>query len=89
MPAGTLAAQTYLLQRRLAALALKLPHPPSPTWLPACAGEQLRLSSLGVGTYLGEANDWTDEAVSAAVVTSVMSGWNVIDTGEGGMNTYH
>ena len=48
------------------------PHPP---------GDKLQLSSVGVGTYLGALDARTDEAVAAAVVYSVASGWNVIDTG--------
>lgn len=43
-------------------------------------GEQLTLSSLGVGTYLGDADSRTDDAVTSAVVYSVVKGWNVIDT---------
>ncbi|PNW84034.1 hypothetical protein CHLRE_04g218500v5 [Chlamydomonas reinhardtii] len=43
-------------------------------------GDKLQLSSVGVGTYLGALDARTDEAVAAAVVYSVASGWNVIDT---------
>lgn len=42
--------------------------------------EPLTLSSLGVGTYLGDPDDATDENVENAVVRSVAEGWNVIDT---------
>ena len=38
------------------------------------------LSSLGTGTYLGDADKLTDEAVAAGIVTAVHHGWNVIDT---------
>ena len=38
------------------------------------------LSSLGVGTYLGEPTKADDVAQAAAVVLSVHNGWNVIDT---------
>jgi aryl-alcohol dehydrogenase-like predicted oxidoreductase len=38
------------------------------------------LSSLGVGTYLGDEDDRTDAAVTRAVHASVRAGWNVIDT---------
>ncbi len=40
----------------------------------------LILSSLGIGTYLGEADSATDEAYTAAVVAAVENGANVIDT---------
>lgn len=39
------------------------------------------MSSLGTGTYLGEADAETDEAVLRAVLHAVTHGWNVIDTG--------
>ena len=40
----------------------------------------LTLSSVGIGTYLGETTDEIDTAVKAAVYDSVMKGVNVIDT---------
>ena len=40
----------------------------------------LTLSNIGIGTYLGNADDQTDEAVTNAVKKSVLSGVNVIDT---------
>lgn len=40
----------------------------------------LVLSSLGIGTYLGQANDSTDSSYAAAIVTAVESGINLIDT---------
>ncbi len=40
----------------------------------------LTLSSVGIGTYLGNPDDSTDGLVSAAIKTSVKSGINVIDT---------
>ena len=40
----------------------------------------LTLSNVGIGTYLGEANDKTDELVKNAVKQSILSGVNVIDT---------
>jgi hypothetical protein len=57
-----------------------------PTCLPAClflscAVAYLYLSSLGTGTYLGNANDMTDEQVLMAILYSATRGWNVIDTG--------
>jgi aryl-alcohol dehydrogenase-like predicted oxidoreductase len=42
--------------------------------------DELILSSLGIGTYLGEADQATDEAYSAAVAAAVEGGFNVIDT---------
>jgi aryl-alcohol dehydrogenase-like predicted oxidoreductase len=42
--------------------------------------ESLKLSSLGAGTYLGQANDSTDSGYTAALVAAVESGINVIDT---------
>jgi aryl-alcohol dehydrogenase-like predicted oxidoreductase len=40
----------------------------------------LMLSSLGIGTYLGQPDDKTDNGYTAAVVAAVESGINVIDT---------
>ncbi len=40
----------------------------------------LSLSSIGIGTYLGNADDSTDILVKEAVKKSIMSGVNVIDT---------
>ena len=42
--------------------------------------ENLRLSNVGIGTYLGEPDTRTDELVKNAVKQSVLSGVNVIDT---------
>lgn len=44
------------------------------------AREQLWLSSIGIGTYLGNADDKTDEAYAGAVTRAVELGANVIDT---------
>jgi aryl-alcohol dehydrogenase-like predicted oxidoreductase len=41
--------------------------------------QQLALSSLGLGTYLGQPDDKTDASYTAAVVAAVESGINVID----------
>jgi len=43
------------------------------------AGE-LWLSSIGLGTYLGEADDTADQAYTEAIVTALRSGVNVLDT---------
>lgn len=43
-----------------------------------CAG--LTLGSLGMGTYLGAVDDYTDSLVTEAVLVSVAGGMNVIDT---------
>jgi len=42
--------------------------------------QNLTLSNVGIGTYLGNPDKQTDEAVKNAVKTSIMSGINVIDT---------
>ena len=42
--------------------------------------ENLLLSNVGIGTYLGDADAKTDELVTNAVKQSVLSGINVIDT---------
>jgi aryl-alcohol dehydrogenase-like predicted oxidoreductase len=42
--------------------------------------EDLVISSLGIGTYLGQANDSTDSGYAAAIVAAVESGINLIDT---------
>ncbi len=47
----------------------------------SCADQALHLSTLGVGTYLGEADGATDEAVVTALLYTLSHGWNVIDTG--------
>jgi aryl-alcohol dehydrogenase-like predicted oxidoreductase len=43
------------------------------------AGE-LWLSSIGLGTYLGEPDDATDQTYTEAIVTALSSGVNVLDT---------
>lgn len=40
----------------------------------------LSLSSVGIGTYLGNPDDLTDKIVNEAIKTSIRSGINVIDT---------
>lgn len=42
--------------------------------------QNLTLSNVGVGTYLGDPNEKTDELVKNAIKTSILSGINVIDT---------
>ncbi len=42
--------------------------------------QQLWLSSIGIGTYLGDADERTDQAYKDAVVRAVELGANVIDT---------
>ena len=41
---------------------------------------RLQLSSIGLGTYLGEPDDATDREYSEAIVTALRSGINVLDT---------
>ena len=40
----------------------------------------LMLSSLGIGTYLGQPNERIDAGYAAALIAAVESGFNVIDT---------
>jgi aryl-alcohol dehydrogenase-like predicted oxidoreductase len=47
--------------------------------LPAAAGE-LWLSSIGLGTYLGEPDDAADREYTQAIVAALRSGINVLDT---------
>jgi aryl-alcohol dehydrogenase-like predicted oxidoreductase len=42
--------------------------------------QNLNLSNVGIGTYLGDADEKTDQAVKNAVKQSILSGVNVIDT---------
>ena len=42
--------------------------------------QNLYLSNVGIGTYLGDANSTTDELVKNAVKQSIKSGVNVVDT---------
>jgi aryl-alcohol dehydrogenase-like predicted oxidoreductase len=42
--------------------------------------EGLQLSSIGIGTYLGECDEATDELYRRAIVEAVLAGANVIDT---------
>jgi len=42
--------------------------------------QHLTLSNVGMGTYLGDSNEETDDAVKNAVEQSILSGVNVIDT---------
>ena len=42
--------------------------------------QNLHLSNVGIGTYLGEPDSQTDEVVTEAVKKSILSGVNVIDT---------
>ena len=42
--------------------------------------KNLTLSNVGIGTYLGDSDEKTDEAVKNAVKQCVQSGVNVIDT---------
>jgi len=42
--------------------------------------ENLHLSNIGIGTYLGDADARTDELVTNAVKQSILSGVNVVDT---------
>ena len=49
--------------------------------VPHSGASGLTLGSIGFGTYLGESDTRTDEAMEASVIHSVTHGANVIDTG--------
>ena len=53
-------------------------HFRSPEKVPGA--EQLALSSIGLGTYLGEPSDEADRSYTDAIVTALRSGINVLDT---------
>lgn len=57
-------------------------HAPGDASQPAApiSDQTLAVSSLGIGTYLGEPDDATDAAYTAAVIGAVESGFNVLDT---------
>ena len=55
----------------------RFPDLPSQFWREALG---FRLSSIGIGTYLGEPDEATDQAYCAAVKTAVSLGVNVVDT---------
>ena len=42
--------------------------------------QHLTVSTLGIGTYLGNADEETDTAYTEAVIAAVESGFNVVDT---------
>jgi aryl-alcohol dehydrogenase-like predicted oxidoreductase len=42
--------------------------------------QQLAVSTLGIGTYLGNPDEATDRAYTEAIVTAVESGFNVLDS---------
>ena len=42
--------------------------------------QHLTVSTIGIGTYLGEADEATDAAYTEAVIAAVESGFNVVDT---------
>ncbi|KAJ9521686.1 hypothetical protein QJQ45_015390, partial [Haematococcus lacustris] len=74
---GTLAFQAAMVKQ------LNLPDSLYKSVKLLMSEEALALSGLGVGTYLGEGDEATDEASVAALLYSVTHGWNVIDTGKG------
>jgi aryl-alcohol dehydrogenase-like predicted oxidoreductase len=47
---------------------------------PSIDDQGLAISTLGIGTYLGEPDEATDVAYTAAVIAAVESGFNVVDT---------
>ena len=46
----------------------------------ALSAQLLTVSTLGIGTYLGDADEATDAAYTAAIIAAVESGFNVVDT---------
>jgi aryl-alcohol dehydrogenase-like predicted oxidoreductase len=44
------------------------------------SAQQLAISTLGIGTYLGNPDEATDRAYTEAVITAVESGFNVVDS---------
>ena len=42
--------------------------------------QTLNVSSLGIGTYLGQPDDKTDNSYAASIIAAVANGINVIDT---------
>src|SRR5271167_1613607 len=42
--------------------------------------QQLAVSTLGIGTYLGNPDEATDRAYTEAVIAAVESGFNVVDS---------
>lgn len=59
---------------------VSIPDPDTRQNTPENPGAGLAVSTLGIGTYLGEPDQTTDAAYTEAVVTAVESGFNVIDT---------
>src|SRR5512142_3097378 len=53
-------------------------HFRKPDWLDDVG--ELTLSSIGIGTYLGEPDDSSDRAYTAAISEALLSGVNVVDT---------
>jgi len=53
---------------------------PDPGVLRGSSDAGLAVSTLGIGTYLGEPDEATDAAYAAAVIAAVESGFNVVDT---------
>lgn len=71
------AAGTVRYRDRFAKLAAA-GHFRRPEWVPGVG--ELWLSSIGIGTYLGEADDDADRAYTEAIRAAVESGTNVVDT---------
>jgi aryl-alcohol dehydrogenase-like predicted oxidoreductase len=59
---------------------VSIPDPDKRQNTPENLGPGLAVSTIGIGTYLGEPDQATDAAYTDAVITAVESGFNVIDT---------
>jgi aryl-alcohol dehydrogenase-like predicted oxidoreductase len=59
---------------------VSIPDPDARQNAPENPGQGLAVSTIGIGTYLGEPDQTTDAAYTDAVITAVESGFNVIDT---------
>jgi aryl-alcohol dehydrogenase-like predicted oxidoreductase len=57
-----------------------IPDPEAPRSEKADANLGLAVSSLGIGTYLGDPDEATDRAYTDAVIAAVESGFNVLDS---------
>jgi aryl-alcohol dehydrogenase-like predicted oxidoreductase len=69
---GTERYSNQFSQLRAAGHFRRLEHVPG--------GSDLWLSSIGLGTYLGEPDDATDQSYTEAIATAVRSGINLLDT---------
>ncbi|MGH9592404.1 MAG: hypothetical protein ACRD5L_04890, partial [Bryobacteraceae bacterium] len=74
-PQDTLAYSQRFAERTSTDHFRRIPDPFSPR-----GAETLHLSSLGMGTYLGEPDEATDRAYTETAIAAVESGFNVLDS---------